>query len=145
MKHAHSSCAFRIAWDRVPTLPSSDAVGVEAVASDDSAIESAFGLPEGQLADLRGKASRVLLWLSRGGLPVGFAAFDPSFPGAFPFRVAIADARALLESMQRHARPEIPYVQVVVENEPPLAQALLDAGAEVRMAFEHYRGSLEGG
>jgi hypothetical protein len=52
------------------------------------------------------------------------------------------DARALLESMKAHAKPELPYVQVVAEDNPRLAQALVDVGAELKMAFEHYRGAL---
>jgi GNAT superfamily N-acetyltransferase len=142
-RHAHSSRALRLSWNAVGGLPQSDAVQAgEVRPADDAAIESALRLPVGRIADLRKKPSRVLLWLSDGRRPVGFAAFDPGFPGAFPFCVEKKYARALLELMKRHARPELPFVQVVAEDNEPLAQALLDAGAHLKMAFEHYRGLL---
>jgi len=143
MRRVHSSRALRFSWDLVKALPMSDAVQAgEVREGEDRAIESELKLQEGQIADLRRKPSRVLLWLSRGGRPVGFAAFDPGFPGAFPFRVHREDARALLEAMMGRARPELSHIQVVAEDNPGLADALIDAGAEVTMAFEHYRGAL---
>jgi GNAT superfamily N-acetyltransferase len=143
LRRAHSSRALRLSWDAVLGLPASDAIQVgEVRPEDDAAIEAELRLPLARIADLRKKPSRVLLWLCAGGQPVGFAAFDPDFPGAFPFCVDKKHARALLELMKRHAKPELPFVQVVAEGNEPLAQALLDAGAQLKMAFEHYRGVL---
>jgi GNAT superfamily N-acetyltransferase len=143
MRLVHSSCALRFSWDLLRALPASDAIQAgEVQPTDDAAIELELALPAGQIANFRSKGSRVLLWLAHGGRPVGFAAFDPGFPGAFPFRVERQHARSLLESMRRYAKPELPQVQVVAEANPDLAQLLIDAGAEVRMAFDHYRGPL---
>jgi hypothetical protein len=74
----------------------------------------------------------------------GLARFDPSFPGAFPFRVRRPElARALLEAMRAHARAEFSYVGVVVEDDAALTELLRAAGAETRLEMLHLRGSLE--
>ncbi|MFN7133130.1 MAG: hypothetical protein ACK4N5_13710, partial [Myxococcales bacterium] len=77
------------------------------------------------------------------GQPQGYAAFNPAFPGAFPFRVGRPEhARALMQAIRPHAPADVPHVQVVVENAPELRALLLGAGAELRMEFVHFEGEL---
>ena len=66
------------------------------------------------------------------GSVVGFASFDPSFPGAVPFRTTSPRfGRALFDAMRPHARPEHLYVRAVVEGDAALERLILDAGARV--------------
>lgn len=143
MSCAYASTALRLSWDAVSGLPPAAGVGAKEIQpSDDAALESVFDLPPGQIADAR-RSNRVLLWLEEGSRPAGIALFNPSLPGAFPFRILRVElARDLFEAVRRHARPEFSYIQAVIENDPGLADALLRAGAEVRLQMEHYRGQL---
>jgi hypothetical protein len=74
---------------------------------------------------------------------LGVACFDPDLPGAFPFRVARPTlARPLLEACCRLARSDLDYMQVVVEDDAPLAELLVGAGANVSVEITHYAGQL---
>ena len=110
----------------------------------DRAIEAAFGLPSGEVQEWRRSSARILLWLTdETGAPLGYASFNPGFPGAFPFRLArVALARNLIEAIRPHAPAGVPHVQFVVEDMPELTKLLCDAGGKVRMVFCHYRGEL---
>ena len=112
---------------------------------EDAAIEAAFGLPSGQLAQARPR--RVLLRLVDAARPeearVGLASFNPSYPGSFPFRVARPSlARPLLEAVRPHSPPDKDFTNVVVEDDPDTTRALLAAGAEVRMEIENMAGPI---
>jgi GNAT superfamily N-acetyltransferase len=142
---AHDSVALRFTWPLVDELPLGAPLEIVVApgAAQDAAIEAAFGLVAGQLAAARARAGRVIVAARRDDRLVGAAVFDPSFPGAFPFRVLdAADARRLLEGLRPLARPGVPQMGVVVEDHPALEALLLGAGAEVRFRIVHHRGSL---
>lgn len=145
MRVAYASTAFRLPWSVLARLPREEEApavhGIEP--ADDAAIEAAFELPPGQITELRARGGRVLLRLAtREGLG-GFACFDPSFPGSFPFRVVRPSlAVHLLEAMRSHARPEHDFTGVVVENAPAVRDVLVQAGAEVRLALLHMKGPI---
>jgi ribosomal protein S18 acetylase RimI-like enzyme len=146
MQVAYASSFLRFTWDIVAHLPPPDrpvdARPVEP--GDDAAIETAFAMPARQIASARAQG-RVLVWLfdPSAASPVGFASFDPGFPGAFPFRVAHASLAApLLDRLRPHSRAELPHMQVVVEDHEDLARVMREAGAAVTMQFLHLRGEL---
>jgi hypothetical protein len=112
--------------------------------ADDRALEKLFSLSPGQVEGLR-KAKRILLTLTdSSGEVLALSAYDPKFPGAFPFRVKKPLlARALLEAMKPYALPDAAWTGVVVENDAALAKLLIAHGASVRMDIDHYSGALK--
>ena len=149
MRTAHSSAAVRFTWDLVDRLPNCDLslTTCPIDPADDAALERAMDLPSGQLANLRRVPTRIDLRLhdptNPRDLALGLASFDPTFPGAFPFRVARpALARPLLAGMRTHALPDVDHVQIVIEGDEPLLALLVAHGARVHMSFLHLRGRL---
>jgi GNAT superfamily N-acetyltransferase len=138
--------ALRMPWAGVERLPTDAApIAVAPVcAEDDEGLERALGVLAGRLRIIRARGNRVIVQLRNAdGMPVGLACFDPQFPGAFPFSVARpALAAPLLRAIAPHARPGDASLQVVVEHDDALTDALLGAGAEVRMRLVHYIGPL---
>ena len=77
------------------------------------------------------------------GRIVGATIFDPSFPGAYPFRAARPElALVLLRAIRPSARPGDAFVRVVCEGQADVANALLAAGATQKMDSLHMRGAL---
>jgi hypothetical protein len=148
MRPSYSAVALRLEWDRADRLPAPGPAGATVRAGpiprvDDIAIEATMGLVLGQLADARTRPGRVLRQLRDGTDVVGVAIFDPDFPGAFPFRVrSLALCRTLLAALRPHARPEHDFVNLVIEDDEPLAQGLLAEGATERFRFVHYDGAV---
>jgi ribosomal protein S18 acetylase RimI-like enzyme len=140
----YRSTAVELPWAGVAALPR-DAVVPSAhlvEPSEDEALETRFSVMRGRLADYR-ERRRVILALTEGREPVGLASFDPSFPGAFPFKVARPGlAAALLDAMRPQARPGDTFVRLMAENDEPLADALRAAGAHVRLETFHMEGEL---
>jgi GNAT superfamily N-acetyltransferase len=143
MKLAYRSTALSIAWTKVDALPLVEARWRRAEASEDPFLERAFGLPEGRVTVLRAQPNRIVLRIDEGSAIAGVAVFDPTFPGAFPFRVARPElARALLEAMRAHKREAHDHVRFVAEDDEPLLAAMLAAGAERTMDVFHMRGDI---
>ncbi len=140
----HRSTALRLAWADIGRMRGAPAVVSIADPSDDDDLERAFGLLSGRLAMSRAHPGRVIVQLRDDACaPAGVACFDPAFPGAYPFCVARPQlAVTLLEALRDHARPADTHVQIVVEDDDALADALIAAGAGVRMRLLHYRGVL---
>lgn len=145
MRPAYPLAALRLAWQAVEHLAVEPGFAASiAGPEDDADLERALGVLQGQLAVMRRRPGRVLIQL-RGaqGEPAGIACFDPAFPGAFPFAVARPGlAGALLRAVRPHARPDDTQVNLVVEHHEALADALIAAGAEVRLRLLHYIGPL---
>ena len=141
---AYSSVALRLTWAQVDALPPSPPMQVRIVEPvDDAAIEQHLGLSRGRIASRRAAQCVPLALVDDAGAWRGFSAFDPNYPGSFPFRLSDPSlARAMLEAMRLHARPGAPHVGVVVENDDALAALLRDHGAEVRTHIEHLSGSI---
>lgn len=141
MRAEHRSVVVRLRWADVAKLPAELATVALATAESDDDLERAFGLPSGRVAMAR-RPGRVVLQLRDRELAVlGFGVFDPAFPGATPFHVARpALAAPLLASFRKAAVHD--YVQIVVEDHDALADALVAAGATVRLRLLHYSGPL---
>ncbi len=130
------SVAMKLAWDRVPRVEVRERL---AAPDEDDAIAATFGLPAERITAFRDRGSYKLVTLrdDRDAI-TGFAAFDPSFPGAATFCALHADlAVPLLEAMRHYADPAFDFVRVTVEGNRPLADAALAIGAE--LTFELLR------
>jgi ribosomal protein S18 acetylase RimI-like enzyme len=135
--------SFRLPWSVVDGLPSLGAV-VKTLAPDrDALLEDCFLLPRGQLTVSR-RLGRALFEAVApdGQAMLGLAVFNPSFPGAFPFRVADPRvARDLLTAM-RLMVPNDHSVNLVVEDDERLAALLFQAGAVLNLEILHMVGAL---
>ena len=145
MRVAHRSTSLALAWADVARLPR-DPIATAARTIEpehDPELEASFELPSGRLAALRARAL-VLLQLVAPDLPSpGIACFDPLFPGAMLFRVRRpALARALLDGMRDHARPEDASVSLFCEDDDALVDTLRRAGARTRAETLHMTGAL---
>jgi hypothetical protein len=143
-RRKYASVAMRLDWARVPELPESPRVHARPVtATDDATLERLFSLAPGQVQGMR-EGKRVLLTLvDANDRLLALAAFNPTYPGSFPFRMTDARlARALLEAVRPHARPTDTYVNLVVEDDEALVALLRAHGAQVRMNIDHYTGTL---
>ncbi len=138
----HRSTALRLAWKRVPDLPGEPATVLPVAKAEDHDVECSLGLLIGQIAMARRHTSHVLTQLRDDALePVGFAAFDPAFPGARIFRVARpALAGTLLGALRPHARHE--ELALVLDDDDATTRLLIANGAHVRLQLLHYSGSL---
>lgn len=151
MRVAFATHVLRLAWSAVSDLaqPGVHVVTREVPASEDESIEPALGMPRGLIESRRTNA--FALFAARDGEQVvGFTAFNPAFPGAFPFRANDeGTARALLEAMVPRRRPleaAEPWrkdgVQLVLEGNEALADALVSRGAERVFRLLHLVGPL---
>jgi GNAT superfamily N-acetyltransferase len=148
MRSAYRSAAVRLPWEGVARLPRDSApVTVRPIEPGEQvALEEAFGVATGRLADFR-KLGRILLRLAHPADPdekrVGFTSFDPAFPGCYPFQVARpALAAPLLDAVRTHARPGDTYLTMLCERDDALVAALRDAGASVLHELIHMEGEL---
>lgn len=135
--------ALRLPWASARALPRSTATTRALTPDREPAVEARFDLPRGQLAAARAQ-QRVLLEAvsSDGEETIGLAAFDPKFPGAFPFRVSAMDALTpLLAAMREHV-PADEHVNLVAEDDERLASVLESVGARLRDEILHMEGAL---
>ena len=141
MQVEHRSTVLRVPVARLRELPSYAATVLPVDPAEDDDIERGLGLLAGRIAMMR-RPGRVLLQLrDTTCAPVGFAAFDPTLPGAMPFRVAHPTlAGTLLSALVRHTTD--PMIQIVVEDDDRTTGLLLQIGAETRLQLLHYRGTL---
>lgn len=149
MAVVHASATLRFRWtlvDMITMLPRR--LSIARITEEEMAgIEGHFDLPAGQLRYLDRSPTTHLLRLVDADLPgdltLGFAAFDVRFGGAFPFRVAEPGlAGPLLAGLRPLAQPENPWMQVVAEGDPRMAEMLLASGASVAMRFVHMVGPI---
>jgi ribosomal-protein-alanine N-acetyltransferase len=94
------------------------------------------GLDPERLALVRARTGVVFVALRDDAGPCALAAFDPAFPGIHPIAVTSPEhARPLFDALLPHARD--PHVNLFVEGNAALAEALLGAGA--KLSFETLR------
>ena len=139
------SWAMRIGWAEVDAIAAEGAAAPCSPApADDAAIAARFGLPPERLAMLRARPGTALVALREQGEIVAFAAFAPSYPGAYPFCAARPGLlRALLDACRAHAdRERFDFVRVTVEGDAALERALAAAGAQVSFALFQMGASL---
>lgn len=147
MQHEYSTVVMRLDWARIDALELSARNCAAAVvdSADDRSIEHAFALQDGKVARLRSIEGQVLVQLidELTRSVQAFARFDPSFPGAFPFRVKAADlAPDLLQAIRPHARTSDTWIQLVVEDDAATADFLTSAGARVAFEIVHLKGPI---
>ncbi len=137
------SRALEIDWAQTGALPRTDGVDVTTPAPErDAPLEARCRLLPGQVGVLRAQGY-VLFVVSERGSEVGFAAFDPTFPGANPFRARDAGgARRLLEAMRPHALPVHDAVRIVIDDDAALVDAARAAGARPVMEVLRMEGTL---
>ena len=145
MKHAYDSASFEIAWATVLNQRVDPLSRVVSVAADVSGeVEAQFGLPAGQLVEAE-RLGRIVRAVRKEDEWAGLAAFDPLFPGSFPFHARdVRTACTLLQGLFAYARKTDSVIHFVVENHQALAQEMQAIGARPLMRFEHWRGALKG-
>ena len=114
--------------------------------ADDARVEPAMKLLGGQIAIARAQGGdRVVMGLfdKGSGAPLAMTVFDPNFPGAYPFRAARPElAFVLLRAIRPRKRANDETVTVVSEDEPAIADALLAAGARLKLEIQHMKAPL---
>lgn len=138
LRSEHAIWALRISWAQVDALAGvSNAVACTSRPDDDAAIAERFRLDRERLPLLRARPGTTLVALREEGAVVAFAAFDPAFPGAYPFRLARTQlARPLLDACRPHADlARFDFVRVNVEGDAPLKDTLCAVGAEISFAL----------
>jgi hypothetical protein len=127
---------------RLPLDPG-DARPCEVAPDDDAEFEASLGIDRGRLRVVRPRDAVVITGLREGGEPVGCVAFDPTFPGVYPFRVARPPlARVLLEAVRPFARSD--RLGVVVERDLALRDLFLQHGAALDHAIFRMSAPLAG-
>jgi ribosomal protein S18 acetylase RimI-like enzyme len=134
---------MRADWSELATLPAfqGEVAAYTPESAEDVELAARFGETPERLRILRSREGIVLLGLREAGAPVAFAAFDPSFPGVYPVRLARVElARPLFDALRPHGRDGL--VQVFVEGDHALYAALRACGAHVRHATYRMGASL---
>lgn len=143
MRIEHPVSVVEVPWSAVAQLPSSSYVVEPFDAADDAAMEDTFGITRGRISHSRTLPARVLLRARDGERVVGVVSFDPPFPGAPLFRANDESvARALLDGMRPHAKPEFDHVRVVTEGDEPLAARLEAMGGKQLMSLYRMAGQI---
>ena len=144
MRVVYATSVMRIPWERIDELPAPSVRVLDSDPRDDADLERRFELMPGQASGARARSGvRVLVARANSGAAVGLAVFDPNFPGSFPFRCASPDhVRAFASAMRERYRGERPYLQLVVEDAPAVADALAAAGAACVHDILHMRGEI---
>jgi hypothetical protein len=74
---------------------------------------------------------------------MGIGVFASSIPGAFPFKLTDpALAESFLVHLRGLAAPDAPFVQVVVEGDAALRDAVLALGGYIHRETSHMHGAL---
>ena len=103
--------------------------------------EDATRIATGLLAEQRARPNRVLRMIEAPGSPPALAVFDQVFPGAYPLRApAPPHVLSLLRALRPHARLEDTFINLMIEDQADIAEALLAEGAQLRMEALHMRG-----
>lgn len=144
MRMAFASVLVKLHWADVPRLPAGSAANAFDVdETNDLRVEETFALPSGVVASRRAVPGCALIAVREQERIVGFAAFDPAFPGAAPFRVAsLPHARSLLEAVRPRALRGQAFLHLSVENDDALAAALRAAGGIVVLELARMTGNL---
>lgn len=140
-------CAVRIRWDVVNRWapPARNHTATITAPHDDAELESRFSLPTGLLGKARAQHRILRHVKNEQNEALGIAVFDPTFPGAFPFRAITLDAaQILLTSLGAHRQSSFDYIQLAIERDPALVDALLRRGATVHLRTLHMEGALSG-
>lgn len=137
------SQVLRLKWAEV-TQRCTSVVQAEPIEPEQEAhVEDVLKLTPRQLAHARRQEGRVVRMLREEGEIVGGAVFHPHFPSVYPFRVTRPElALAFLHTLHPYAWVQHNDVNVVVEGQPEVAEALLTAGAQLHLALVRFHGTL---
>ena len=144
----HRNVALKLAWSLVDALRDDEAplakLAREITDDDDDALETEWALPKGMLTEARKRPGRVLRAVrSSTASRSALAVFHPTFPGTSPFRAPdMAHALSLLRVLRPFARPEDAFVHMMAENQPELAEGLIQFGAQKKLETVFMRGPL---
>ena len=146
LARVHTNHGLRMDWTVLEAIEG-DAVSLAGLVKalepeDEEALEAAWRMPRGLLAEQRTRPKRVFRMLSTGTERPALAVFDPGFPGASPLRAPdVKHALSLLRSFRPFA-PSDPFLLIALENQPDLVTALINAGAVLHMETVLMRGAL---
>lgn len=134
------SWALRMPWEAVLRAPAPYLDEVRpSTADEDRAVEQNHGFPAGMIANHRRAPGYVLRTIP----PGTFAAFDPGFPGAYPFLAdSLEHAMSLLHALHAFAKPGQEHINLMLADQPDLKDALLAAGATLKLTALRMRGPL---
>ena len=144
----HRNIALKLAWALIDALGDHDiplvALAREIRADDDAALEAEWNLGNGRLAAARARPGRVLWTVRSSSAPrSALAVFHPAFPGVYPFCAPdIPHALSLLRAIRPFARREDALVHMMIENQPELANGLIQLGATMKFETIFMRGPL---
>jgi len=143
MRTESESWAIRITWDAAGRLARGGAAPAEVGPADDAAIAARFGLDAARVAQFRTRPRYLAVAIRDGAELAGYAAFDPTFPGAAPFCVVRPElAGDLLAACRAHARSDLDFIRLAIEGDRALAERLLTAGAELTFEILRLSGTL---
>ncbi len=149
LARTHTNVGLKMPWAIVDALSDTDAplsnLAREIEPEDDAKLEATWGMASGLLADHRARPGRVLRMIETGrdATTAAFTVFDPAFPGTYPFRAPDAvHALSLLRALRPFARPDDAHVNMMIENQRELAEALVDSGAQKRLETVFMRGLI---
>jgi GNAT superfamily N-acetyltransferase len=134
LRVAFAATSLDVAWTVADALPRSPGVTGDLAAPDeDAAIGARFGHTTDRMAWLRTAGRRTMVVARAAGAVVGFAAFDPTHPGATPFNVASPDhAGDLFAACRPYALLDrFASIRITAEDAAALAAHLVAAGASV--------------
>ncbi len=131
--------ALEYQWSLRDTLPLSPPSRV-VTPSVDAVLP--LGVVPAHLAAMAARG-RVILGLERDEL-VACAAFDPRYPGVYPFAARAPEyARALLDALFAHRDPRHgDLIRIALDHDEALAQLLIDHGATLTFALWRMHGAL---
>jgi GNAT superfamily N-acetyltransferase len=145
MSTLHLTTVVRIDWKDALRLPAvADVFARDVDADEEHDIERAMSLPDGKILRLREQPDQVFVQLvaATGGV-LGFARFDPAFPGAFPFRLRGAQyAGEMLRALHEHRAPAPDWLQLVIEDDLATSALLRDHGARHVFDLVHMAGDI---
>jgi ribosomal protein S18 acetylase RimI-like enzyme len=125
------STVVKLDWARISRV-----AGVAeqlSTAEEDAEIAARFDVPLARLQMFRARPTfRMITLRDDAGALVGFAPFDPTFPGTPMLHTAHVDlAPMLVEAIRHHADPRFDFVRLCVEGNRALTNALIALGGEV--------------
>ncbi len=138
MSRESEGWTLRMPWSALDALPDAqiEATAYTPDSAEDQQLAARFDLDVARIEALRQRPNVAVLALKDDVGPKAFAAFDPTFPGIYPIRVAKPDlAKPLMKQLRPLAKHD--YVNVWVEDNRVLRDLLIEAGAALQ--FSIYR------
>jgi len=147
LQRCFGAAEVHLTWDILSKLPSENVPSkCRLVTPDEEAVieSSLVGLFPGVFLEARELGSRIPLQLRRSDTNelLGCCIFDPAFPGAYPFVCRPAQAKNLLDEMEKSRDGQRDDFFLLIENQAALVDALVAAGGKIKVNMDCYTGSL---